>query len=199
MSNCTLFFQVSLDDAGKQTDPIYLYAQKQHLFAEGPDFLLSDALLYPQFSLVMKFMASLTSEAAAEAKFRQLMPKTCAWLDRVTGKELTENGMAFTENCQILASALSATVSFSVSSSLTSGYEKDDKCTEKSADTVVPIFHDLEWPPNVPNQSLYKSDPKRRNPNARAFTRQPDIDKAMAQVLDTLQVRKTRRYSLICL
>ena len=198
MSNCTLFFQVSLDDAGKQTDPIYLYAQKQHLFAEGPDFLLSDALLYPQFSLVMKFMASLTSEAAAEAKFRQLMPKTCAWLDRVTGKELTEKE-AFTENCQILASALSATASFSVSSSLTSGYEKDDKCTEKSADTVVPIFYDLEWPPNVPNQSLYKSDPKRRNPNARAFTRQPDIDKAMAQVLDTLQVRKTRRYSLICL
>ena len=190
---------MSLDDAGKQTDPIYLYAQKQHLFAEGPDFLLSDALLYPQFSLVMKFMASLTSEAAAEAKFRQLMPKTCAWLDRVTGKELTENGMAFSENCQILASALSASASFSVSSSLTSGYEKDDKCTEKSADTVVPIFHDLEWPPNVPNQSLYKSDPKRRNPNARAFTRQPDIDKAMAQVLDTLQVRTTRRHLLICL
>ena len=148
VSNCTLFFQVSLDDSGKQTDPIYLYAQKQHLFAEGPDFLLSDALLYPQFSLVMKFMASLTSEAAAEAKFRQLMPKTCAWLDRVTGKELTEKE-AFTENCQILASALSATASFSVSSSLTSGYEKDDKCTEKSADTVVPIFHDLKRPPNV--------------------------------------------------
>ena len=75
--------------------------------------------------------------------------------------------------------------------------EKDDKCTEKSADTVVPIFYDLEWPPNVPNQSLYKSDPKRRNPNARAFTRQPDIDKAMAQVLDTLQVRKTRATPLI--
>ena len=50
---------------------------------------------------------------------------------------------------------------------------------------------DLEWPQNVPNQSLYKSDPKRRNPNARIFTRQPDIERAMAQVFEVskLEVR----------
>ena len=52
-STCDEFIslQVSIDEQGRSCDPIYLYAQKQHIFAEGPDFLLSDVVLYPQFYL----------------------------------------------------------------------------------------------------------------------------------------------------
>ena len=53
---------------------------------------------------------------------------------------------------------------------------------------------DLEWPQNVPNQSLYKSDPKRRNPNARIFTRQPDIERAMAQVFEVSKLEVRRHF-----
>ena len=153
---------MSLDNQGQPTDPIYLYAQQQHLYAEGPDFLLSDAILYPQFFLVMKLIQN---SEAMEDKFRQLMPRTCAWFNRVNNE--VENA---TQSCCIIVAA-------------SGRLRQAEKC---------PIFHDLEWPQNVANQSLYKSDPKRRNPNARTFTRQPDIDKAMAQISEAseLQVRR---------
>ena len=53
---------------------------------------------------------------------------------------------------------------------------------------------DFEWPQNVPNQSLYKSDPKRRNPNARIFTRQPDIERAMDQVFEVSKLEVRRHF-----
>ena len=56
------------------------------------------------------------------------------------------------------------------------------------------LLIDLEWPQNVPNQSLYKSDPKRRNPNARIFTRQPDIERAMAQVFEVSKLEVRRHF-----
>ena len=152
------YLQVSLDDKGRPIDPIYLYAQQQHIFAEGPDFLLSDAILYPQMYLIMEFIQSYE---ALEAKFRQLMPKTYAWFNRVNNE--IENA---TQSCRQIVLAASRLI--------------------VSTEEAIHINNvDLEWPQNVPNQSLYKSDRTRRNPNARIFTRQPDIDKAMAQVFET--------------
>ena len=53
----------------------------------------------------------------------------------------------------------------------------------------------LKWPQEaVPNYSLYKSDPKRLNPSARIFTRQPDIDRAMEAISEAsaIEVRYRR-------
>jgi hypothetical protein len=36
--------------------------------------------------------------------------------------------------------------------------------------------------PQVPAQSLYKSDPKRNNPASRIFTRQNDVDRVLTQI-----------------
>ena len=34
-------------------DPILAFAKTKHLYAEGPDFLLSDLIIYPLYSLIM--------------------------------------------------------------------------------------------------------------------------------------------------
>ena len=104
-STCDEFIslQVSIDEQGRSCDPIYLYAQQQHIFAEGPDFLLSDAVLFPQFYLVMKLIQ--TSEDV-EAKFRKFMPKSYAWFNRVNNE--VENA---TQSCDsVLASESQNTV-----------------------------------------------------------------------------------------
>ena len=98
------YLQVSLDDKGRPIDPIYLYAQQQHIFAEGPDFLLSDAILYPQMYLIMEFIQSYE---ALEAKFRQLMPKTYAWFNRVNNE--IENATQSCRQIVLAASRLGST------------------------------------------------------------------------------------------
>ena len=129
-------FTSSFHQSGSQEDPIYEYARTQHLYAEGPDFLLSDIILYPHFYMVMN------------AKMKNLLPKSFAWYQRVSEKSL--------QSCE-------STI-----------------ITGKSMKTLNLEF---VWPKvEVPNHSLYKCDPKRLNPSARIFTRQPDIDRAMEAV-----------------
>ena len=45
--------KVSVDKNGREVDPILAFAKTQHFYAEGPDFLLSDLILYPLYSLIM--------------------------------------------------------------------------------------------------------------------------------------------------
>ena len=45
--------KVSVDKNGREVDPILAFAKTQHLYAEGPDFLLSDLIIYPLYSLIM--------------------------------------------------------------------------------------------------------------------------------------------------
>ena len=51
---------------------------------------------------------------------------------------------------------------------------------DKRCDNI--LISDWKISADLPEQSLYKSDPKRLNPNSRIFTRQPDIDRAMDSV-----------------
>ncbi len=48
-------------------------------------------------------------------------------------------------------------------------------------------FRDLKLP-DVPKQSLYKSDPKRLNPASRFFTRQYAVEQAMDKVLEAVEI-----------
>lgn len=144
--------EIAFDNLGNKVDPIHLYAQSQHLYAEGPDFLLSDAIIFPYIFLLM------------EAKFKGLqddleavLPKTMAWYNRV----IIEEGAL--ENCQDVIAA-------------------DGNGSHLVAEQWQTI--QLECP-QVSNQSLYKSDPRRTNPRARVFTRQPDIDRALAAVQES--------------
>ena len=45
--------QVSVNSNGDKVDPIKTYAHSYHVYAEGPDFLLSDTILYPLYILLM--------------------------------------------------------------------------------------------------------------------------------------------------
>lgn len=132
--------QVSLDEKGRKVDAIVVFAQEQHLYAEGPDFLLSDAILLPHYYLIMH---RIPLEVMTE-----LLPKTLQWYDRCL---------------QIYNQHLQDTIGLK----------------------TVKLSHQWQLDMSqVPNQSLYKCDPKRLNPSARIFTRQPDIDRAMASVAE---------------
>ena len=85
-----------LDKNGVEIDPITIFAQNQHLYAEGPDFLLSDVILYPHYHLIIHLLPKET--------MLNLLPKTLLWYDRVSllyqkccediiGKKLTLNGL----------------------------------------------------------------------------------------------------------
>ena len=63
--------QVAFDENGAKVDPIVLFAQRQHIFAEGPDFLLSDSILYPHYYLIM--------QKIPEQTLSELLPKTLKW------------------------------------------------------------------------------------------------------------------------
>ena len=82
-----------------------------------------------------------------------------------------------------------------------SSQESQPSCKEVIAlpcpPTVSKMNLKLKWPKEeVPNYSLYKSDPKRVNPSARIFTRQPDIDRAMEAISEapSIEVRYKRLY-----
>lgn len=130
------------EETGQKVDPIHLFAKSQHLFAEGPDFLLSDAILYPHFFyLVQKY---------GKAPFETLLPTTFEWFRRAS------------TTCE-------------------------SHCFQVLGEVGLDEGLDLKWPSEkLPNQSLYKSDPKRLNPSARTFTRQPDIDRANACVAENV-------------
>lgn len=68
--------KVSVDKNGLEVDPILAFARTQHFYAEGPDFLLSDLILYPLYSLIMH---QFTKE-----NMMNLLPKTMLWYDRVS-------------------------------------------------------------------------------------------------------------------
>ena len=85
-----------LDKNGVEIDPITIFAQNQHLYAEGPDFLLSDVILYPHYHLIIHLLPKET--------MINLLPKTMLWYDRVSllyqkccediiGNKLTLNGL----------------------------------------------------------------------------------------------------------
>ena len=68
--------EVVQDKNGREIDPIIAFAKTQHLYAEGPDFLLSDAILYPYYYLIMSKFPKQT--------MKKLLPKTMLWYDRVS-------------------------------------------------------------------------------------------------------------------
>ena len=53
--------KVSVDKNGREVDPILAFAKTQHFYAEGPDFLLSDLILYPLYSLIMHRFSKVSS------------------------------------------------------------------------------------------------------------------------------------------
>ena len=55
-----------------KVDPIILFAQSQHLYAEGPEYLLSDAIIYPHYYLIMKFISD-------KEGLIKLLPKSFEW------------------------------------------------------------------------------------------------------------------------
>jgi len=124
-------FQRTKDAQGKDVDPILLYAQEQHLFAEGPDFLISDLLLYPCIYLI---------QSSLGIQFEKHYPLITRWMERVSEKG-TE----------------------SLLKSLLKPLPKDDQDWRGIAPTPVP------------DESLYKCDPKREA--CKTFTNQMDVEK----------------------
>lgn len=135
--------QVSVDVDGVKVDPITMFARAQHLYAEGPDCLLSDVVLFPYYHLIFAKLGS--------SSLDHLLPNTCQWYNRILAEQ---------DSFGTASSSVFQVVEY---------LPKDEK---------------LELP-KVTNQSLYKSDPKRRNPAARIYTRQPDIDRVFAAVQES--------------
>ena len=117
----------------------FAFPRSQHVFAEGPDCLLSDLILFPHVHLVLTKLFSISSEDNVAAK----LPLTLKWYRKM-----------LSYHCNAL--------------------------------NVMSLFHDQTLNdgdgkiralklPEVPAQSLYKSDPKRNNPASRVFTRQVQI------------------------
>ena len=90
-----------LDKNGVEIDPIITFAQNQHLYAEGPDFLLSDVILYPHYRLIIHLFPKETMV--------KLLPKTMLWYERVSllyqkscediiGQKLTLNDLKIQES-----------------------------------------------------------------------------------------------------
>lgn len=70
--------QVAPDpDTGADADPIDIYARGQHKFAEGPDLLLSDAVLYAHLHNLLRLRPGL------ERHLPGLLPRTWLWVGRM--------------------------------------------------------------------------------------------------------------------
>lgn len=126
--------QRSNESKDNNEDPIKTYALEQHVFAEGPDMLLSDVILFSNYFILSQ---SLNLDKTIDS-----LPKTLKWMQK-----MKENG----------AYDCAMTIFASTNSTI-----------NKELEISVPL---------APDRSLYQSDPTRQNPNARAFTRQHDIER----------------------
>ena len=116
-----------------ESDAIKLYAQTQHVYAEGPDCLLSDIILFLHYYLTFH-----ASRFESHMKtWEKVLPKTIKWFDKV-GK------LGALEVAQTLIDSVDKLINI---------------------DTLEVVL------PSVPEQSLYKSDPKRHNTSSKMYTR----------------------------
>ncbi|XP_059082180.1 glutathione S-transferase C-terminal domain-containing protein homolog [Tigriopus californicus] len=161
--------------SGQIIDAIQEFAQNQHIFAEGPDPLLSDVLLFPYFWLMRKLISDLL----------EIVPSTKSWFHRLQD-ELHLNEIV---DRLVAGDPISTTVEEPSESSISIGTKKMVVPTDKKASSsgqtkneeselklMVIDGIDFILPPTK-LVSLYKSDPSRQNPNAKIFTRQQDIDR----------------------
>jgi len=72
-------YMVAKDSQGNMVDPIKIYSQDQHIYAEGPDLLISDILLYPCIYLVL--------QSQAGDVIRKKFPVISRWFDKVSETE----------------------------------------------------------------------------------------------------------------
>ena len=114
-------------------DPIRNFALTQHVYAEGPDCLLSDIILFLHYYLSFNALDLADDPKPLEG----LLPKTVKWFVKV-----------------------GATRAFKVAENLVK--QNEEKISVDVAKVTLPL---------VPDQSLYKSDPKRLNTASRTFTR----------------------------
>ena len=120
-------------NGNNDSDAIKIFAQTQHVYAEGPDCLLSDIVLFLHY--YVSFHAS--SFKSNLKIWEKVIPKTVKWFDKV-GKHGALN----------------------VAQNLV-----------HSVDQFIDIDNHEFFLPPVPEQSLYKSDPKRHNTSSKIFTR----------------------------
>jgi len=165
-------------------DPINEYARSQHKYAEGPDCLLSDAMLFVHYFLFDQELNGL-SKATGDSRpsssdnkltdlFGKKLPLTCDWYLRVLqqtsmGKVATQQLMISRDNdvsSQILQDLQRLTTRQQAEESSISNYQR---LSLSSLEIELP---------QVKNQSLYVSDPARINPASRSFTRPGAIDAA---------------------
>ena len=133
------------------TRPNILYpssCRSQHKFAEGPDCLLSDVVLFIHYYLIER-----EARGSLEALLGTHLPLTCQWFHRVLEK---------------MKSVADAIMICSRDSLSHHGICNDLK--RLSMNEVQPSPFELDLP-TVKNQSLYVSDPARTNPASRSFTR----------------------------
>lgn len=162
--------------SGRKIDAIQEFAQNQHIFAEGPDPLLSDVLLFPYFWLMRKLVSDLL----------EIVPSTKSWFHRLQD-ELHLNEIV---DRLVAGDPIIANVDESINAKPVSiGTEKLVVSTDKEASSLGQTMNDESEPklmiidgieftlPRTKLVSLYKSDPSRQNPNAKIFTRQHDIDR----------------------
>merc|ERR1711974_272909 len=115
-----------------EVDPIRNFALTQHIYAEGPDCLLSDIILFLHY-----YMSFCALDLACDPKpLARLLPKTVKWFVKVG----TTGALQIAENLV---------------------QQNDNRiCVDVTKISL----------PTVPDQSLYKSDPKRINPASRIYT-----------------------------
>ena len=125
--------QKAVKNKKNELDAIKKFALTQHVYAEGPDCLLSDIVLFLHYYLSF-YASKFTIDIE---KWEQILPRTIAWFQKVgeLGAFEVAQSLIFSEDKSIDINSLELTL------------------------------------PSVPEQSLYKSDPKRHNTASRVFTR----------------------------
>jgi len=156
-------------------DPIIEFARSQHIFAEGPDCLLSDAVLFIHYYIMERECKGVNGSKSLDDLFSDHLPLTCQWFHRVLER------MSSVATSILVVRPASRDTDNADNSSSNSYHQicndlKGLDLTDEHRQRLKRFELDL---PEVKNQSLYVSDPARVNPASRSFTRPGVIDAAM--------------------
>jgi len=177
--------------SGGTDDPIIEFARSQHKFAEGPDCLLSDAILFVHYYLIyQEACGGKTQSASFTDLFGRDLPLTCQWFERVfglMGDVASKHHLMFgsrdsadeppspvdKEPPSPVASDNTRQICRALQSTTLESCRRKEEALSSSKDFAFEL-------PVVKNQSLYVSDPSRVNPASRSFTRPGVVESATA-------------------
>eukprot|EP00095_Tigriopus_kingsejongensis_P011110 snap_masked-scaffold268_size230776-processed-gene-1.1 protein:Tk11110 transcript:snap_masked-scaffold268_size230776-processed-gene-1.1-mRNA-1 annotation:"glutathione s-transferase c-terminal domain-containing protein" len=159
---------------GMKLDSIEDFARNQHIYAEGPDYLLSDVLLYTYYYLLEKYWPGVLDIVPRTRTWFQIMSNTLRMETRLDRWVNVDSSLTHPQSQPRTPIPINSQVGSEATNNLSS---LDGKIYEQSERQVMILDGFQVVLPSTRRVSLYKSDPSRQNPNAKTFTRQYDIDR----------------------